>query len=272
MQFLTNKFLSVLVAAFVMVPMFAAAASADAPTRYYVPNYGKAAKKPAAKKVARKASAKKSSAVVTNWGGPVRSASSKPVRTASSKKHANYQRRVPSGATAHKTGSGDYLHQVGGNARWAPGKTIRVYVQPGKASYKNIVAGAMNKWSRATSGAFNWTLTGSPASADYTIGWHASQRQVSSGTEAGLTTTNTMVDPYSGAETIDSAHTRVLTRYNGRALSDAEVAETTLHEIGHALGLEGHSSNPRDIMYYAATRGQGGLTARDMNTISRLYR
>jgi predicted Zn-dependent protease len=211
---------------------------------------------------------------VTDWTkkGAKYSATKRATKRSSKKvAHANYQRRVPAGVRA-VGGSGDYLHQVGGNSRWAEGKTIRVYVAPGKKNYKNIVANCMNQWSKATGGAFNWTLVGTPSSADYTIGWTTSERQVSTGTEAGLTTTDTEVNPYTGEETIDHAHTRILTRYNGRQLSDGDIAETTLHEIGHALGLEGHSSNPRDIMYYAATKGQGGLTARDMNTINRLYR
>jgi predicted Zn-dependent protease len=144
-----------------------------------------------------------------------------------------------------------------------------VYV-PGGATYKNMVANAFNKWSSASGGKINWTMTNSPSGADYTFSWTNSQREVAAGTEAGLTTTDTVSNGY--GETIERAHTSVLTRYNGRPLSNAAIAETVLHEIGHGLGLEGHSSNPRDIMYYAATSGQGGLTARDMNTISKLYR
>lgn len=254
MRILTKGIVSLVIAA--VLPMVAQSSYA-APTRYYVPANRTTAKKAVAQRPVIWE--------VKSRNARAKSASPRAAKTAH--KHANYQRRVPSGTR----GNGDYLAQVGGNSRWAPGKTIKVYVAPGKSSYKNIVVSAMNQWSRATGGAFNWTLTGNPGSADYTIGWTSRQHEVSAGTEAGLTTTDTIVNPYTGQETIDHAHTRVLTRYNGRQLSDREVAETTLHEIGHALGLEGHSSNPRDIMFYAATKSQGGLTARDMNTISRLY-
>jgi predicted Zn-dependent protease len=181
--------------------------------------------------------------------------------------HRNHVASVRGGAG----GGGDYLSQVGGDTRWPGGKTIRVYVAPtGRAQYKNMVAGALNQWSNAAGHAFTWELVGSPGSADYTISWTGTQREVSTGTEAGLTTTDTAENGY-GGETIEHAHTRILTRYEGHQLSDRDVAETILHEIGHGLGLEGHSSNPRDIMYYAAVQGQGGLTARDMNTIAKLY-
>lgn len=255
-----TKVLSFL-AAIVLLPVLAPTADAI-PHRYFVPNYGHSSGKKATKRVAAKPTRR---AVIKNY--VAYSASSR----SHGKKHASYQRRVPSISHFGGGSLGDYLSQVGGNSRWPSGKTIHVYVAPGRPSYRNIVANAMNQWSRASGGQLNWTLTGNPGSADYTIGWTSTQREVSSGTEAGLTTTDTMVDPGSGSETIDHAQTRILTRYNGRSLSDSQIAETTLHEIGHALGLEGHSSNPHDIMYYAAVKGQGGLTARDMNTISRLY-
>lgn len=246
MQSLTIRILGALV----LTAMVAGDAANAAPTRYFIPSDPKPT-------THKKAVAKSKIQLIEI----------KPKKVA----HASYQRRVPSYSRTTYGGRGDYLNQVGGSSRWAPGHTIQVYVAPGRASYKNIVANAMNQWSRASGGRIAWTLTGNPSSADYTIGWTSAQREVSAGTEAGLTTTDTLVNPYTGAETIDHARTRILTRYNGRQLSDAEIAETTLHEIGHALGLEGHSTNPRDIMYYAAASGQHGLTARDMNTIQRLY-
>ena len=50
-----------------------------------------------------------------------------------------------------------------------------------------------------------------------------------------------------------------------------------LHEIGHALGLGGHSSNSNDIMYYTGdyideTTVKKDITKRDMNTLNLLYK
>lgn len=44
-----------------------------------------------------------------------------------------------------------------------------------------------------------------------------------------------------------------------------------LHEIGHALGITNHSSNPGDIMYQTKTALQNGLSVRDKNTIKMIY-
>lgn len=44
-----------------------------------------------------------------------------------------------------------------------------------------------------------------------------------------------------------------------------------LHEIGHALGITNHSSNPADIMFATKTARQNGLSQRDKNTIKMLY-
>lgn len=44
-----------------------------------------------------------------------------------------------------------------------------------------------------------------------------------------------------------------------------------LHEIGHALGITNHSSNPADIMFATKTARQNGLSVRDKNTIKLIY-
>jgi predicted Zn-dependent protease len=46
---------------------------------------------------------------------------------------------------------------------------------------------------------------------------------------------------------------------------------TARHELGHALGLWGHSDNPADVMYPAQIGRNGPLTPRDLSTLRRLY-
>jgi predicted Zn-dependent protease len=43
------------------------------------------------------------------------------------------------------------------------------------------------------------------------------------------------------------------------------------HELGHALGIWGHSLNPADVMYFAQVRMPSGISVRDINTLKRVY-
>ena len=63
-----------------------------------------------------------------------------------------------------------------------------------------------------------------------------------------------------------------VSRTTGQPLKDDEIKEVCLHEIGHVLGLGGHSNNSADIMYFSVSARQlPGLTWRDKATIARLY-
>ncbi len=55
-------------------------------------------------------------------------------------------------------------------------------------------------------------------------------------------------------------------RYN-----DAGMMITSLHEMGHALGLWGHSNDPNDVMYVTGPAAGAILSARDVLSINALY-
>ena len=56
----------------------------------------------------------------------------------------------------------------------------------------------------------------------------------------------------------------------GSPLADNIMRLLSIHELGHAIGIWGHSDNPNDIMY-PELGSQTGLSTRDINTINRLY-
>jgi predicted Zn-dependent protease len=43
------------------------------------------------------------------------------------------------------------------------------------------------------------------------------------------------------------------------------------HELGHALGIWGHSSKETDALYYAQVRHPAAISVRDINTLQRVY-
>lgn len=62
-------------------------------------------------------------------------------------------------------------------------------------------------------------------------------------------------------------------RWRGGRIADiADVHRMVLHEMGHALGLGGHSPDRNDAMYPSRSQQTGrGLSARDRATLAALY-
>lgn len=46
---------------------------------------------------------------------------------------------------------------------------------------------------------------------------------------------------------------------------------TARHELGHALGIWGHSPVENDVMYFSQVRNPPSISARDINTLKRIY-
>ena len=48
------------------------------------------------------------------------------------------------------------------------------------------------------------------------------------------------------------------TDIKGKVFDDSDIYATAIHEIGHALGISGHSDNPKDIMYPVSSKENSG--------------
>ncbi len=64
-----------------------------------------------------------------------------------------------------------------------------------------------------------------------------------------------------------------LSRYGAlnERISDSYIYGTLCHEIGHALGMGGHSDNRSDVMYGKSGTYNTRPTARDIRTLERIY-
>jgi predicted Zn-dependent protease len=186
-----------------------------------------------------------------------------------------------SGGFAQRAQSGDYLADIGaeGYHRWPSYKfPLKVYIEQGshvpgyRPVFRQFMVDSFNEWSRVSGGTINWQQVNSPRGADIIAGWTNDVTARGGGVEAGRTTTITKVDPRTGNGIIQSARISILTQLGRRPFSDNDSHKTILHEVGHALGLQGHSRTPSDIMYASVNPAQVPyLKERDVNTLSRLY-
>lgn len=53
--------------------------------------------------------------------------------------------------------------------------------------------------------------------------------------------------------------------------SEAFTLATARHELGHALGIWGHSTQPTDALYFSQVRTPPPISPRDVNTLRRIY-
>ena len=54
--------------------------------------------------------------------------------------------------------------------------------------------------------------------------------------------------------------------------AETYVLASTRHELGHALGIWGHSSSQTDALYFSQVRNPPLISPRDINTLKRIYK
>lgn len=156
---------------------------------------------------------------------------------------------------------------------------LKVYIGDGRGvrGYRKnddiILNNSFAEWTRATEGKINFTRVDNVADANIECIWIDDPKDFpqNRGLEAGEAVPMLDSDGY-----IVSSKLYLLTRErNDKSSVDDLVMHTIcLHEIGHTLGLLGHSDVAGDVMYFTAN-GQKvqdpHLTQRDVNTLAKLY-
>ncbi len=184
--------------------------------------------------------------------------------------------------TRERTGNiaddaGNYLASVTarGTVRWPDeSMPVRVYIEEGTAVpgyqpwYRTLFVKSLDEWSRATDGKVSFKLVGADGKPQIKCIWTADIKR--------------LVDPAEGghaqfaaqAKGLVSGEIVILTRREKIEILPTTMHYICLHEIGHIMGLHGHSTEPKDIMYLATKlqrTDEPQLTDRDVQTLKMLY-
>lgn len=118
---------------------------------------------------------------------------------------------------------------------------------------------AINNWNAKVSGSVMLQLVSGPATTGITISF------VSSGSLPDGAIGRTEVTFTNLNQILQLATVKI-----DQNLSDDFETQVITHELGHALGIDGHSTDPNDLMF-ARAHLPTAITARDMDTILLAY-
>jgi len=184
------------------------------------------------------------------------------------------------GLIENQSSPDDYLVEVtrDGLFRWSAEKMpLKVYIAPGNAiagykpQYLDILKKSFQDWSQASNGIISFTFVEDPINNDIECTWSGDPSTFKNVAEAGETRLTT-----SSKRGLIKGTIKFLTVPFMKELpvTDGRIRTTCLHEIGHVLGMGGHTTNPEDCMFYsvvATADAWKDLTARDAKTLIKLY-
>lgn len=153
---------------------------------------------------------------------------------------------------------------------------IQVYVQlahPDQAVLIPILEQAMRDWEQATSGRLRFQRTPQPRQAHILVVLRPGPL-MDPYADIGHTSYEAPVNPWRQRDldfvtvTLNTGTPENHRQFPADSLH-AQMYRMALHELGHAIGIWGHSADPNDIMFTHPIAA--GLSARDVRTIQRLY-
>lgn len=140
----------------------------------------------------------------------------------------------------------------------------RVYIE-NDAVYKPLMQQAYKEWQAAMGSYVMFSFAGNKNAADDVVTF------LKADSMTGLQEGGNCANNYDGT-TITGANISLRTYSpDGQPLSQAWVYHAMLHEIGHSIGISGHSPYQGDVMAQGARTPVAHLTQRDKNTARMLY-
>jgi len=162
--------------------------------------------------------------------------------------------------------SNDYYGDLKNPARWV--KTpIRVWIQhtDNNANLRN----AFYTWQTALYPTVSFEMVGKKEDANLIVLFGDPPSVCSSNDAIGCTLPYFYASNHSWIGKAEIYITR-FTRY-GTRLSDNDIYGVLVHEIGHAIGIMGHSRNQSDVMYPSSDNYNLRPTRRDVSTVRKIY-
>lgn len=178
-----------------------------------------------------------------------------------------------------KKESEDYLSEAcpGPLRRWnSKQMPLPVFIQSGtgvekwRPAFEAIMRQAFEEWAEASGKTLSFKFVPDKSEAKIQVAWLSDTKSLKNPSELGQADTK-----YADNGELMQATIKMLTvsPLDPKAdLTDAGFRKTALHEVGHALGIYGHSSNPEDALYFASMNVyEPKLSKRDAATIRKLY-
>lgn len=192
--------------------------------------------------------------------------------------------KASGGSTETAAGAGlspanDYFQAIAadGLKKWSTDQMpLRVYVKPGQAArgfkpyYDDILKQSFQEWVTAANGKISIQYVNDPSQAVIKCSWGDNPAHLANRAEGGES--RLYVDEQGRiARATITVLTVPLTPL--RPVTDNLIRFVCLHEIGHALGVSGHSTNPGDVMFFSSDvlDERKHVSARDAATLNRLY-
>ncbi len=176
----------------------------------------------------------------------------------------------------------DYLEDVtdsGRRIRWSALKMpLKFHVQRSPVGVRNFQPNFINSmrkaldiWVRALDGKLTYVMVGAPEEADIKVTWVNTLDTEGQASEAGTIFHAGITIPQIRQDRLYNMEIKMATfDIIKKPQSGDNIFAIAIHEMGHALGLLGHSENPEDIMY-AQNKLVYELSPRDKTTIQKLY-
>lgn len=144
---------------------------------------------------------------------------------------------------------------------------IQIYVQP--SDYTSLIKTAFTHWQKLLGGTIKFNFTNNFNTANIIVKMvETLENDNQPGFEAGK------AQIFAKNNIIYKAQIQLL-QFNPKTklkIPNEVIYSTALHEIAHAMGIQGHSPNDSDLMSAVNNYGVKKITTRDLNTLKMLYK